>query len=125
MRSLSLLARETFENLSHTKGINNRNGVCYLFIGEISFQYSKYLHPFNIRLLQKLLKSSGIVVVSMYATFRKSMKTYDRGPTILNKSHLIMIKTPTNHSSSCRDIVFGYVENHVGIVRQFLILKKG
>ncbi len=97
----------------------------YHFTGEISFWYSKYSRPWNIRFLQKLLKSSDVVVVSMYATFRKNMKNYNRGPTNLNKSHLVMIKTPTNHSSSRRDIVFRYVENHVGIVRRFLISKKG
>ena len=59
----------------------------------------------------------------MYATLCESMKNYDRGPTNLNKSHLVTIKTPTNHSLSHRDIVFRYVENHVGIVRQFLISK--
>ena len=40
------------------------------------------------------------------------------------KSHLVMIKTPTNHSWLCRDIVFQYVEYHIGIVRWFLISKK-
>ncbi len=74
---------------------------------------------------QKLLKSSEVKVVSMYATFHESMKNYDRGPTNLNKSHLVMIKTPTKHSLSRQDIVFRYVDNHIGIVGQFLISKKG
>jgi len=42
-----------------------------------------------------------------------------------NKSHDVTIETPTNHSSSRWDIVFHSVENNVGIVRQFVISKKG
>ncbi len=34
-----------------------------------------------------------------------------------NKSHDVTIETPTNHSSSRRDIVFRSVENNVGISR--------
>ena len=83
----------------------------YLFTGEISFWYSKYLRPWNIHLLQKLLKSSNVVVVSVYTTFCGSMTHYDRGPTnhILSRS-----KLPQN-SLSHRDIVFWYVEYHGGL----------
>jgi hypothetical protein len=42
-----------------------------------------------------------------------------------NKSHDVAIETPTNHSSSRRDIVFHSEENNVGIVRRFVISKKG
>jgi hypothetical protein len=35
----------------------------------------------------------------------------------LNKSHDVTIETPTNHSSSRRDIVFRSVENNIGINR--------
>ena len=52
--------------------------LIYLFTGEIIFRYSKYLRPWNIRLLQKLLKSSNVVVVSMYATFREHMKILEK-----------------------------------------------
>jgi hypothetical protein len=38
-----------------------------------------------------------------------------------NKSHDVTIETPTNHSSSRRDIVFHSLEKNVGIVRRFVI----
>jgi hypothetical protein len=54
----------------------------------------------------------------MYDTFRERMKNYD-------KSHLVTIKTPTQITAHLFEIVFRYVESHVGIVRRFLISKKG
>ena len=65
----------------------------YLFAGEISFRYSEYSRPWNIYLLQKLIKSSDLVVVSMYTTFHESMRYYNRGPTnyILSRSKLQQI----------------------------------
>ena len=41
-----------------------------------------------------------------------------------NKSHDVTIETPTNHSSTRRDIVFHSVENSVGIVRRFEFRKR-
>jgi hypothetical protein len=64
------------------------------------------------------LNSSDVVVVSMYDTCRERMKNYD-------KSHLVMIKTPTQITACLCEIVFWYVEIYVGIVRRSLISKKG
>ncbi len=74
-------------------------GICYLFTPQIAY-------------------SSDVVVVSIYDTFCERMKNYD-------KSHLVTIKTPTQLTARLFKIVLRYVENHVEIVRQFLILKKG
>ena len=57
----------------------------------------------------------------MYDTFRESMKISDIGQQITD----VMIETPTNHSSSRRDIVFCFVEYDVGIHKYFVISKKG
>ena len=46
---------------------------------------------------------------------RNISRKYEKLQLGPNISHLVMIKTPTNHSSSRQDIVFRYVENHVGI----------
>ena len=41
------------------------------------------------------------------------------------KTHDVTIETPTNHISSCQDVVFRSVENDVGIIRRFVFSKKG
>ena len=87
----------------------------------MSFRYCDYSCLWNFRLLWKSFKSSNVVQASMYDKFRKSM-IFLYWP---NKSHDVTIGTPTNHSSSCWDIIFHSVENNVGIVRRFVISKKG
>ena len=87
----------------------------------MSFRYCDYSCLWNFRLLWKSFKSSNVVQASMYDKFRKSM-IFLYWP---NKSHDVTIGTPTNHSSSCWDIIFHSVENNIGIVRRFVISKKG
>jgi hypothetical protein len=41
------------------------------------------------------------------------------------KTHDVTIETPANHILSHQDIIFRSVENDVGIVRRFVISKKG
>ena len=71
----------------------------------------------------KICKSRAAVEEKIHNQFQRSssiqvgniVRKYEKirwGP---NKSHLVTIKTPTNHSSSRQYIVFRYVENHVGI----------
>ena len=79
----------------------------YLFIGETSFWYCGYSCLWNFKHLCTI-------------HFAKAWKF----PILANKSHDVKIETPTNHSSSRRDIVFCFVENYVGITQWFVISKK-
>ena len=53
----------------------------------------------------------------MYDTFRERM-------IFFVKSHLVTIKTPTQITARLFEIVFLYVEIHVGIVRDSLFQKR-
>ena len=61
--------------------LKGQGGLSYLFIGGTNTRYGEHLPVMSSRWGEKSITSSNLVVVSMYATFHKSMKNYDRGPT--------------------------------------------
>ncbi len=67
---------------------------------ETSFRYCDFSYLRNLHLLRKSSMGSHVLLASMYATFRESMKIFDSGPKI-TRSH---DRNSTNHSSSRRDI---------------------
>ena len=64
-------------------------------------------YPFTTKIVKEF---PHCVSINVRSISRKHEKNY--WP---NKSHDVTIETPTNHSSSRRDIVFRSVESNVGI----------
>jgi hypothetical protein len=76
--------------------------LTYLFIGKYNTHYIEKRAVRNGRLLRKLWYSSDLELASMYATFRESMKIFNRGPTNHKTSRVKHQQITARHSSSHR-----------------------
>ena len=79
----------------HPSGISLSGRTIYSYIEKRAVR--------NGRLLRKSWNSSDLELASMYATFRESMKIFDRGPTNHKTSRLKHQQITARHSSSRRE----------------------